>query len=232
MRLHRRPLGGDDAEDYSVAQCAVRRNLVVAQNAVLLSAQPFDGAPALVIEEMRAELYCNAVDGLESMPQQQQFALGVERCALHPLGIPSRADLDPAVSRVDVHVGGHARDLASGIEYRERQHRSGLLQTQPAVDLLGHVLRPRHRGVPELEQLTVLDGIDEPLEVVMRQRLEPCMLAAKGNGIGPGHWCLLIASLRSATKQSSYDQSRMIRKNQFGKFQTPDCTPARDAPHA
>src|SRR5580704_4421396 len=106
---------------------------------------------------MGAELHRNAIDRLESMPEQQQLALRVERCALHALGIPGRADLDAAVGRIDVHVGRHTSDLACGIEYREWQHRSRLLQAETAVDLLGHVLRLWHRGVPEFEQLAVFD---------------------------------------------------------------------------
>ena len=103
---------------------------MVAQNAVLLGAEPLDAAPALVIEEMRAEFDRDAVELLEGMGQQQQFALGVERAALHALGIPGRADLDAAVGRIDIHVGRHARDLAVGIEHRERQHRARRLQAR------------------------------------------------------------------------------------------------------
>src|SRR5919204_6304636 len=75
MGLHRRPFAGDDAVNHGVAQRAVRRNLVASQDTVLLGAQTLDAAPALVIEEMRAELYRNAVQLLEGMRQQQQFAL-------------------------------------------------------------------------------------------------------------------------------------------------------------
>src|SRR5215468_2156957 len=99
VSFYRRPFGRDDAVDHSVAQRAVRRNLVVAQNAVLLGAQPLDAAPALVIEEMRAEFYRNAIELLEGVAEQQQFALRIERGALHTLGIPCGADLDPAVRR-------------------------------------------------------------------------------------------------------------------------------------
>src|SRR5215469_12592237 len=65
VRLHRRPFGSNDAVDHSVAQSAVRRNLMVTQNAILFRAQPFDAAPALVIEEMRAELYRDAIELFE-----------------------------------------------------------------------------------------------------------------------------------------------------------------------
>src|SRR5262245_37870002 len=102
MRLHRRPFRRDDAVDRSVAQRSVRRNLVVAQNAVEFCPEPLDAAATLLIEEMGAEFYRNAIELLEGVAQQHQFALGVERGALHTLGIPCRADFDPAVWRVDV----------------------------------------------------------------------------------------------------------------------------------
>ena len=83
----------------------------------------FDAAAALLVEKMRAELYRNAIELLEGVAEQQQFALGIERAALHAFGVPGRADFDPPVGGVDIHVGRHARDLAVGIEHGERQHR-------------------------------------------------------------------------------------------------------------
>ena len=69
MRLHRQPFGCDDAVNHGVAQRAVRRDLVAAQDAVLLGAEPFDGAPALVIEKMRAEFDRDAIQLFERMLQ-------------------------------------------------------------------------------------------------------------------------------------------------------------------
>jgi hypothetical protein len=51
-------------------------------NTVLLGAQALDTAPALVIEEMRTELDRDAIELLEGVRQQQQFALRIERAAL------------------------------------------------------------------------------------------------------------------------------------------------------
>src|SRR5258707_9508434 len=78
MRLHRRPFAGDDAVDHGIAQGAVGRNLMVAQDAILLGTQPLDATPALMIEKMRAEFYRNAIELLERVGEQQQFALGVD----------------------------------------------------------------------------------------------------------------------------------------------------------
>src|SRR5665647_1961338 len=95
MRLHRRPFAGDDAVDHGVAQRPVGRDLMAAQDAVLLGAQPLDAAPALMIEEMGAEFDRDAVEFFERVAEQQQFALGIEPAALHAPGVPGRADLDP-----------------------------------------------------------------------------------------------------------------------------------------
>src|SRR4051794_2931420 len=94
MRLHRRPFGGGDAVHHRVAQRAVRRDLVAAQDTVLLRAQALDGAAALVIEEMRTEFDRDAIQRLEGVPEQQQLALRVERPALRTLAVPGRTDLD------------------------------------------------------------------------------------------------------------------------------------------
>src|SRR5271167_1539587 len=87
MRPHRRPFGSDDAVDHGVAQRAVGRDLMAAQNTVELGPQPLDAAPALVIEKMGAEFDRDAIELVEGMRQQQQFALRVERAALHAFGI-------------------------------------------------------------------------------------------------------------------------------------------------
>ena len=160
---------------------------MVAQDPVLLGAEALDAAAALVIEEVRPELDRDAIEFLEGVRQQQQFALRIDRAALHTPGVPGRADLDAAVGRVDVHVGGHARDLAVGIEHGKRQHRPGLLQTEPAIDLLAHIFGLRNEGVPELPQLAILHRFGEPVAMLLRQRLKPRMRTAKGNRFKPGH---------------------------------------------
>src|SRR3981189_2996738 len=101
MRLHRRPFAGDDAVDHGIAQRAVRRNLMAAQDAILFRTKPLDAAPALVIEKMRAELDRDAIELFERVGEQQQFTLGVERAALHAPGVPGGADLDAPVRRTD-----------------------------------------------------------------------------------------------------------------------------------
>src|SRR6185295_13013762 len=83
MRLYGRPFGGGDAVDAGVAQGAVGHDAVVAQNAVELGAETLDAAPALLIEDVRAELHGDAVERLEGVGEQQQLALGVEVGALH-----------------------------------------------------------------------------------------------------------------------------------------------------
>src|SRR5260370_40179595 len=56
MPLHRRPLALDDAEHDRVAIAAVRRDLVIAEHAVLLGAQPRNRLARREIEPVRAEL--------------------------------------------------------------------------------------------------------------------------------------------------------------------------------
>src|SRR5262245_31890573 len=67
VRLHRRPFGGDDAVDAGVAQRAVGHDRVTAQDTVEFGAEPLDALAALVIEEVRAELDCDAIQRLEGV---------------------------------------------------------------------------------------------------------------------------------------------------------------------
>src|SRR3954468_10016158 len=202
MRSHGRPFGRGDAVDHGVAERAVRRDLVAAQDAVLLGAQTLDGAAALVIEEVGAEFHRDAVQGFEGVGEQQQLALRVEWAALRALAIPGRTDLHAAVGGIDVHVGRHAHDLTVAIEHGEGEHRARGLKTEPPVDFLAHVVRRRNRGVPDGGELTILHGLDQPLAVLMRQRLQTGMLSAQGDGIRPGHCRSLSVVIASEANQS------------------------------
>src|SRR5688572_61821 len=97
VTAHRGPLRSDDAVDARVAQRAVRRATMVAQDAIELRAQALDGAPALLVEEMSPELHRDALELLERVSQQQQLAFGVQRRALYALAVPRRADLHASV---------------------------------------------------------------------------------------------------------------------------------------
>src|SRR5581483_1414299 len=65
MLFHRRPLAGDDAVDDRVAQRSVVADLVAAQDAVELRAEPLDALAAGAVEEVRAEFDGDAVEPLE-----------------------------------------------------------------------------------------------------------------------------------------------------------------------
>src|SRR5438132_10829573 len=82
MPLHRRPLALDDAEHDRVAIAAVGRDLVIAEHAVLLGAQPCNRFSGGVIEPVRAELDRGAFERLESVGARHDFALGIDRRAL------------------------------------------------------------------------------------------------------------------------------------------------------
>ena len=99
----------------------------------------------------------------------------------------SGGDLDPAVGGIDVHIGRHARDLALGIIYRERQHRAGCEQPEPAIDFLAHVFGGRNEGVPELPQFPIPHRFHQPVALILRQRLQPRMRALEGNRFEKGH---------------------------------------------
>ena len=124
VRFDTGPLGWQDAINTGVAECAVRSHAVAAQDAIELRPKPFNRAPALLVEEVRAKLHCDTVFRLEGVPQQEEFAGGVQRTALGGEGVPCRTDFHSTVDPVNVHIGRHANDLARRCAlHREGQHR-------------------------------------------------------------------------------------------------------------
>src|SRR5579872_4341801 len=116
MRFYRGPFGGGDAVNASVAQSAVARHLMAAQNAIELCPQPLDRFATLLVEKVCAELDRDAAETLKSMIEQQQFSFGVQSGALHAVAIPGRTDLHPLVHGIDVHICRHTHWLSGGVE--------------------------------------------------------------------------------------------------------------------
>ena len=139
MLFHGQPFRRNDGKDHRVPQTAVSVSLVTPQDAILLCAEAFDGAAACMIEEARSEFHCDTVQSLESVLKQHQLALRVDRRALGRSGIPRRADLNTAMSRVNVHVRGHANHFVPGeVPDGPWQHRTCLLKSEAALDLSAH----------------------------------------------------------------------------------------------
>src|ERR1700712_5039981 len=104
---HGVPLGGEDRVDDGVAEGALAADVMAAEDAVLLRAEPLDRGPRLPVVEVRAELDGDAVEHLERAGEQQQLRLDVDAGPLRRRTEPGRADLEPAVGVVDGPVGGH-----------------------------------------------------------------------------------------------------------------------------
>ena len=162
VRFYGWPLAGDDAVDACIAQRSIGGDLVVAQYAVKFRAQALYGFAALVVEEMRTQLYADTIKRFKGVREQKQFAFGIQRRALYAFAIPGSADLHAAVGSLNIHVIGHAHyfcgaDVPDG---EGKQFAFGL-KVQPAVDLCAHLFRLRDNGVPELPEFAVLHGFNQ-----------------------------------------------------------------------
>ena len=150
MRLHRRPLAGNDAVDAGVAKRSVARYLMAAQNAVELGAQSFDAAAALMVEKMRSELDRDAAQRVKGMTKKQKLALRIELRPLHAFPVPGPANLQAAMIRLDVQIIRHPRGLAGGtVENHKRKARALRLRGQPLLYKVGHLVGRRNGGVPQ-----------------------------------------------------------------------------------
>src|SRR5437867_8674672 len=97
MPLHRRPFAVDDAEYDGVALRAVGHELMVAQDGVLLGAQPRDRLAGRMVEPVRAKLNRDTCELFECVREQHQLAFGVDRGALRAPGLPGVAELEAPV---------------------------------------------------------------------------------------------------------------------------------------
>ena len=158
---------GEDRVHHRVAQRPVRHEQVVAQDAVLLRAEPFDRRPGRGVARVGAQFDGDAVQRPEGVVEQQELRLRVDRRPLGGGRVPGAADLPAPVHLVDVQVVGEAddpvvREPADG----ERLPRTGRDVGEPLVDERRHPLRGgdhRHRRLP---QPPVGRGSDEPRHVV------------------------------------------------------------------
>src|ERR1700748_3109490 len=100
MTPHVRPLTGEDAVHHRIAHGAVLSGGVVTDDAISLRAETFYRSLRPEIEIVRAQTHDLAAERFERMPEQQEFARGVDVRALTALRIPRVANLD-AIERGD-----------------------------------------------------------------------------------------------------------------------------------
>lgn len=74
MPLHVRPFAGQDAVHDRIADRAVATGGVMADDAVFLGSEPFDGALGGEVEVVGAQADDLAADSLESVSEEQEFA--------------------------------------------------------------------------------------------------------------------------------------------------------------
>src|SRR6185295_10939269 len=90
--------------------------------------------------------------------------------------------------RLHVHVGGHADGLAGTVvDGGKRQHRSGSLQGQPALELGVHALGRRDGRIPEPPQLAILDRPHQIRAMLLGQGFQRDAAARQGDGFKPCH---------------------------------------------
>ena len=145
---------------------------MVAQHTIHLRAESFDRPTARMVEEMRTEFDGDAIECLECVAKQHQFAFRIQGAALDPFTVPGRTNLNPLRRMVDIHIGGHADGLPGCVlDNSERQHRAGRLETAPTVDFGTHLIGGRHARIPKLQTLAVMDSLDQI--VVLRNIMRP-----------------------------------------------------------
>src|SRR5262249_8414253 len=162
MRLHGRPLAGNDAVDAGIAQRSIVCDLMAAQDAVQLCAQPLDSAAALLIEEMGAKFHRDAMERVKGVLKKQKLALRIELRPLNAFPVPRAANLHAAMVRLSIQIIRHPYGLACCvIDNGKRNPSTFRLAGESAIDELDELVRRRNRRVPQLPKLSVVQRLDE-----------------------------------------------------------------------
>src|SRR2546425_6111790 len=131
---------------------------------------------------VRLQTHADRAPYLESVSQQQIFALRIDWAAPCVAAVPGPADLEALERRPDVQVSRAANDVAARAQdYSERHLRT-------AVARIERVLHPtlEHRWIAQVvrqprPELVVLSRRVKAAGVVRQQRLEPDMCAFEGD---------------------------------------------------
>src|SRR5690606_21993332 len=140
--LHRWPLAVQDGEADRIAQAAVAMAHVLAQDALLLCAQPRDGGTRCGVERAGVEADAGAAQRLERMAEQRQLGVGVQAGALHRARIPGVADAHARGLGQQFVVAGAAGDTAGGVADDEDQLLARRLLRQRALQPRPDVFGP------------------------------------------------------------------------------------------
>jgi hypothetical protein len=141
-----------------------------------------------MVEKMSTKFHADAIQGLKRMREQKQFALRIERCALHAFAVPRPPDLHPSVRFVHVPITRHTYNFfRAGISHRKGKHSPFGLAVQPTVNFSFHLRRFWDDGVPQLPELSVMHGLSQIVMVGLRQWFQDRVRSAQSNGFRPGH---------------------------------------------
>src|SRR6516225_9324446 len=102
------PLRRENAVHHRVADRAILPRGVVAEHPVLLRAETFDRTLRPEIEIVRAQTDDFATEGFERVPEEKEFAGGIDVRALTALRVPRVADLHAIEDCDDVVIASGA----------------------------------------------------------------------------------------------------------------------------
>src|SRR6266436_7542730 len=182
------PLRRENAVHDDIARAAVAPDAEMANHAVLLGAERFDGALRSKIEVVRAEPDDLATERVESVAQEQELAGRVHVRALAALAVPRVPDFHAIDRRGDVVIARRPDDRpARHVTHDPGQHVPVALALQRLGDVRLHPLGWRDRDVPELPQAAVTCRRGQRFTVLFGQRLEPNAVTFEHQRSGRDH---------------------------------------------
>src|SRR4051812_16878485 len=174
MPFHVWPFESQDAVHNAVSHRTVSPGVMMADDAVLVRAERFNGSLRCKVEVVGPESNDSTPQGVESVFQQEQLTRSVDPAALPAGRIPGVADLDSIDLGGNVVVAGASYNrIRLHLPHGPGQHMAGPLTFERIGDVPLGLVRSGHRGKPELPEPAVGSGGGQPVLMAGGQWLQP-----------------------------------------------------------
>lgn len=184
MHFDGRPFSINDAVENGVTEGAIREDHVVAQDTFSDCTDTFDRVLGARVPKIGLKLDADALEGLESMGEQEKFTLCIDSSALVVHSVPSTTDLQCAFLGFDFQVAGRTdRLIACIMDNSKGQVCAALLGFEQVDHPTAHVLLIFDSAITHVAPDALMQSeMGQVRDMLLRERLEANYTPVEGDG--------------------------------------------------